>query len=438
METPDRPLASEEELDDLTAASAAANAESVRRRSAAAQRRLMAKKRRWRTLGYGVSAVLCVFSAAVGTILGNISLNSKAGGSVIKTIGLQMLKHPTDPLGGYNIDQQFPSDKQTYVNVLLLGCDVDYEPGRPVELKKSRGRSDSIMIARMDYVNKTIHVLSIPRDTAVQIPGHGIKKINSANAYQGPELLAEVIKDTFGIDTDFYVSLNFDTFKTLVDQIGGVDVTVEKDLDYDDNWGNLHIHLKKGYQHLTGYQAMGFVRMRHSDDDLHRAARQHAFMEAMRTQVKSVSTLNKLPELINTVFGDVTTNLTNNQLISLALWTKSVPKENVVMETMPSIEGHSYVAVNREKAEEVVSRLFFDNKVPVTINAPLMSMVDSMATRGRRKKGKGAAAAGAQKTDNGSDDPLDTIMDDPTTPASVETSPPASSGPGKEGVSLVK
>ncbi len=421
------PTNSEDEIVALESASAAANAESVRRRSAASERRAAARARSWRNVRLSIAAGLCVLSAIAGTFVGNIYHNSKDGKDMLGKLAIGIMHNPLRPLSEYDIDKQLPQEKLGVVNILLLGCDVDYEPGRPVELKRSRGRSDSIMIARMDIVNKTVRVLSIPRDTAVHIPGHGITKINAANAYAGPELLAETIKETFGIDTDFYVAINFDTFKDIVDKVGGVDVTVEKDLDYDDDWGNLHIHLKKGFQHMNGYQAMGFVRMRHSDDDLHRAARQHAFMEAIRQQVKSPTILGKVPDLINTVFGQVTTNLTPSQLISLALWVKSVPKENTIMDTMPSFEGHSYVTVNVPKAEELISRMFFDNRVPVTINAPGASVVDNLGGRGRRRKGKDATGANkVQKTaDNGSDDPLEPIMDDPTVSPGEISAPPA-------------
>ncbi len=329
-----------------------------------------------------------------------------------QNVAHDVITHPRNPLGDYNIAKQLPVEKQASINILMLGCDVDYENDRPVILKNSRGRSDSIMIAKLDFIDNSIHVLSIPRDTAVHIPGHSINKINAANALEGPDLTAETIKDTFGIDTDYYVSINFETFRKIVDKIGGVDLTVEKDLDYDDNWGNLHVHLKPGPQHLTGYQAMGYVRIRHSDDDLHRAARQHAFLEAIRDKVKTPTMFEKVPDLMNTVADDVHTQLNMDQLISIANWARTVPKENVFMETMPSFEGYSYVTVNVPKAEETIRRLFFDANTVVTVNAPGMSVVDNITGRGRKnhKKGKGVDA---QTLDSGSDEPLIPVSDGP-------------------------
>src|SRR5205807_9350050 len=124
-------------------------------------------------------------------------------------------------------------------------------------------------------------------------------KINAAHNFGGPELTNETIQQAFGVSADAWVVLNFEGFQQIVDAIGGIDVDVSKKLDYDDNWGNLHIHLKPGYQHLNGYQAMGFVRMRHSDSDEMRSKRQHEFMEAMRSKVKAPGTWMSLPEMFN-------------------------------------------------------------------------------------------------------------------------------------------
>src|SRR5439155_21810551 len=126
------------------------------------------------------------------------------------------------------------------------------------------------------------------RDTAVQIPGRRyISKINAAHAFGGPELTAQTINDVFHIPIDAYVVINFDGFKKIVDAVGGIDLNVEKRLKYDDNWGHLHVNLFPGYQHLSGEKAMGYVRIRKLDSDFNRSKRQHAFLEAVRTKLKS-------------------------------------------------------------------------------------------------------------------------------------------------------
>jgi len=301
--------------------------------------------------------------------------------------------------------------------------DHDYD-NRDQIIWTSPGRSDSILLARFDFINKTVNALTIPRDTAVRIPGHdGIHKINAAHNFGGPALTIETIKSVFGVDTDNYVSVNFEGFQEIVNSIGGIDVNVPKKLDYDDNWGHLHIHLKPGYQHLNGYEAMGFVRMRHSDSDEMRSKRQHDFMEAMRTKVKSASTLGSLPNLINKVDKNLNRNLTNDQMLALVNFARTLPKENVILKTLPSFEGPSYVTVDSEKSEKLIQEMFFPNQfVALNIDAPDPNAVRSMNSpysRGGRRNGRRSSPKKPQHIDTA---PANVDPDQP--PLNVETTDP--------------
>jgi hypothetical protein len=145
---------------------------------------------------------------------------------------------------------------------------------------------------------------------------------------------------------------------------------------------------------------------------------------------------------MNTVASDVHTQLTMDQLISIANWARTVPKERVFMETMPSFEGRSYVTVNVPKAEQTINRLFYDGRGVVTINAPGMSVVDNITGHGRKghKKGKGA---NAQALDSGSDEPLIPVSDGPDgmpdgdngggAPPSSTTTPKSGGSSGDDG-----
>jgi LCP family protein required for cell wall assembly len=270
-------------------------------------------------------------------------------------------------------------DKPHVINVLIMGCDADYEPHnwRPVVIKGAQTRSDAILMAQVDFDRRTIHALTIPRDTAVRIPGRkGIHKINAAHMFGGPALAKETIRSVFGIDTDYYVTLDFDGFKKVVDAIGGVDLTIHRNMDYDDNWGNLHIHLRPGYQHLTGNQAMGYVRFRHGDNDLMRSERQHEFLESVRGKVKNPSTLMKLPDVLNAISDSIKSDMSQDQLLTLVNFARQLPKESIEVATLPSIEGPSFVYVRVAESAEVIRRLFFDNNLlAVNINAPDRSEV---------------------------------------------------------------
>jgi len=302
-----------------------------------------------------------------------------------------VLTHPTDPLAVFRPDLQLPAKSQHTANILLVGADSDYSETLPVALKNTHGRSDALMVLRVDFDNSKINVLSIPRDTAVFIPSYDNKvhKINAAHAFGGPTLTRQTIENAFGIHIDYYLSLNFEAFQKVVDAIGGVDLNVGPlPLNYDDNWGKLHIHLKPGMQHLTGYTAMGYVRIRHSDDDLHRAERQHEFIEAMRTKIMSRDTFGKLPNALNQVTQNIDSDLTTAQQLTLVNFARNVPKANVHVETLPSTEGRSFVFAKVAESEKMISRLFFaDSPDAVKVNVPDQSQIASRRSLVARSNG---------------------------------------------------
>jgi LCP family protein required for cell wall assembly len=351
-----------------------------------------------RIVGIGSGVIGCLFAMALGTFFGRYFWD---GGSLGKMTRRMVSNFVTfhSPDATWQPEIQFP--QKTAMNILILGVDHDYD-NRDQIIRTTNGRSDSIMLARVDFVNNTIKALTIPRDTAVHIPDHrGIHKINAAHNFGGPPLTIETIRSVFGVDTDAYVVLNFEGFQQVVDAIGGIDVNVTKKLDYDDNWGNLHIHLLPGYQHMNGYKAMGFVRMRHSDSDEMRSKRQHEFLEAMRAKVKQPQTLYNLPNVVNKVHENLKRgNLTEDQLYALINFARKLPKENIEIQTLPSYEGPSYVTVDAEKSATLIQRLFFPNQVyAFNIDAPDPTAVRSMNSRydrsGHKKNAKkdGAAAA---------------------------------------------
>ncbi len=343
------------------------------------------KRKGWLYFRWILGILFCTFSMTAGTILGNFYLNNATFQHVFNDAANHPFRFIVNRGDVYTPKLQIP-DKDA-VNVLILGCDVDYEDSRPIEVKNSRGRSDSIIIARMDFKNNHIDLLSIPRDTAVRIPGYGIQKINAAHAIGGHELAQETIKNVFGIDTDYYLVLNYDGFKKVVDKLGGVDLTVHKKLDYDDNWGNLHVHLKPGEQHLDGTQAMGYVRIRHSDNDFMRAERQHEFIEALKQRVKSPSAFASLPQAITAITESIDSNLNVDQELALMNFARKVPPENMLSATMPSFEGPSYVYCNVSKSQELIQRMFFkETGAPVIVN--VVERGEIVARIGRGKRGR--------------------------------------------------
>jgi LCP family protein required for cell wall assembly len=261
--------------------------------------------------------------------------------------------------GDWKPESAFPGQSQ--VTVLLLGKDVDRDNhGNVVNTK---GRTDSIMVARLDFTNKTANILSIPRDTRVRIPGHGRHRINAAHAYGGPELTAETIENFLDIKSDQYVVIDYESFEKALDVLGGLQIDVAKEMNYDDNWGNLHIHLQPGRQVLCGKDALGFVRYRKSNDgaadtDQDRIARQQQFIFAAKQKLLSTSTFFKLPEVFGTIRSGVNSSMTDAQLMCIAQFIKSLPPASVHTATLPSPSGVYVTADDSEAREQLVSKMF--------------------------------------------------------------------------------
>ena len=253
---------------------------------------------------------------------------------------------------------------QDEVNILLMGRDLDRDPqGRIVQ---TRGRTDATMLAHIDFRSRSASVLSIPRDTLVHIPGYpGKRRVSYANALGGPELAQDTIDGFLGVHPDYYMLVNFEAFEKAIDVIGGLKINVDKQLDYDDNWGNLHIHLKPGEQVLNGTQAMGFVRYRQSKDgdaesDFVRIGRQQVFLCAVRKKFSSPRTILRIPRVLDTIREGEERNLTPAQIMCLARFIKSLPPDsNIRMETIPTLnDGGVFVQPDMDATRELVQEIF--------------------------------------------------------------------------------
>ncbi len=239
-------------------------------------------------------------------------------------------------------------------NVLLLGSDA--RPGEKV------GNTDTIMVAQVGP--ERIAILSIPRDTKVEIPGKGTQKINSAARFGGPELTAAVVSDLIGVDVDKYVLVRWEGFIKIVDILGGVTVDVPRDMNHDSGDGEEYIiDLKKGKQRLNGRQALAFARFRNEAlGDIDRSGQQLALMKSLIEQAKKPSTLLKLPWLVPQLYKNVETNLDLQELLILARAGSNLNGVAVVTQTLPGyfldLNGVSYWGVEPEQARQVAYNLF--------------------------------------------------------------------------------
>jgi LCP family protein required for cell wall assembly len=187
-------------------------------------------------------------------------------------------------------------------DILVLGSDRrqknSKEPGAETT---GFGRSDSIMLIRTGGGHSAR--LSIPRDTVVEIPGHGLQKINAAYAYGGPAESVRVIKRWLGIPINHVVEVNFENFPALIDAMGGVDYTgscIVSRLDGGFSQGGYTLRLPSGTHHIDGRQALAIARTRENlcrpnETDLQREAHQQELFNAMKQRLLSISSFFRLP-----------------------------------------------------------------------------------------------------------------------------------------------
>jgi LCP family protein required for cell wall assembly len=221
-----------------------------------------------------------------------------------------------------------------HVRILVLGADRDY--GVHGERVAAGGRSDTLMLADIDLQANTAHLMSIPRDTEAEVPGHGIRKINSAYALGGPDLSRRAVENLVGSPVDHIVAVDLDAFRDAVDAVGGVDVTVEKPLQYTDKWAHLEIDLPAGPCHLDGEHAMQFVRFRHDAmADIGRVRRQQDFMRAFRTALKRPTAIAAWPGVVRAIASHTKTDLSPAQMVALGRFAKGLPEGALTTQTLP-------------------------------------------------------------------------------------------------------
>jgi LCP family protein required for cell wall assembly len=180
-------------------------------------------------------------------------------------------------------------------------------------------------------------MLSIPRDTQVEIPRIGVAKINDANVEGGPGLAARVVSRTLNdVPIDRYVRITTDAFRELVDLVGGVEVFVPYPMKYVDVTQNLKIDLEPGWQTLNGDQAEQFARFRKDQNgDIGRVQRQQALLKALRQRLVNPTVLPRLPQAIRVMQQYVDTNLSLEEMLALVGFGLKLEQDDFKMVLLP-------------------------------------------------------------------------------------------------------
>jgi LCP family protein required for cell wall assembly len=209
------------------------------------------------------------------------------------------------------------------INILFMG--VDARQG------ETQSRSDTMILASVDPKLNKAALVSIPRDTQVKIQGT-TDKICAANYYGGPVLAMKEAAKLVGEDVNYYVQVDFNGFKKLVDTLGGVTVTVDQRM-YKPSEG---IDLKPGKQRLDGYKALAFVRNReYVTGDIERTAHQQEFLKALGRELLQPKTITKLPQLVRQTRQYVKTNISLADMLKIASWAPGFKEDSIIAQTLP-------------------------------------------------------------------------------------------------------
>ncbi len=251
------------------------------------------------------------------------------------------------------------------INILLLGVD-DGDPSYP----DSPRRSDTIMVASVDFEHKSINLLSIPRDSRVKIPGYtGYDKITHAYFYGGPALAVRTVQGLLDIPIHYYVTIDWKSFIKVVDILGGVTLNVEQDMNYDDPYDQLSIHLTKGIQHLDGEKSGQYIRYRHDElGDIGRVQRQQYFLKTLNSKMLESNTLLKLPSLLTTVSKYIHTDMNLYILAKIGNLLRDMKENPLQTATLPgdfaTIDEISYWLPNQNEIQKLVENLFHHLNTP--------------------------------------------------------------------------
>lgn len=235
--------------------------------------------------------------------------------------------------------------------ILLAG--VDRRPG-------DIGRSDTLMLLKYDSKDGRLHLLSIPRDTEVDLPGHGRQKINAAYVFGGVNLMLQAASDLTGLKVDRYVTVDMQGFEKVVDALGGVDIDIKRQMDYDDASQGLSIHFTPGVHHLNGHDALSYVRWRGDPRaDLGRIDRQQGFLTALAQQALTPAIIPRLPALITSLRDSVKTDIPVGEQLSLAVALIRGYHNGLTVDTVPGrvalIDHVSYVIADQEQLKALIA-----------------------------------------------------------------------------------
>lgn len=319
------------------------------------------KKRKVRKLSL-ILVPLIVLFIAVGCYIGYLYITT---GNVLSDSYEDDGREKSD-LRDTVVDPDFDN-----VTVLIMGVDTSDVRGGA-----ESARTDTLMLATLNKDDKSVKLLSIPRDTYTFIPEVGYEdKINHAHHYGGTKGTIDTVENLLDIPVDYYVKLNFEAFIDVVDTLNGIEVEVPYEFteqDSKDKQGA--IHLMPGLQELDGEEALALARTRKLDNDIERGKRQQQIIQAITDKAVSFNTLFKVDELVKSIGDNMTTNMTFSEMQSFVSYLtagKALNIETLTLDGYDSSPGGTYYWYLDENALiETQQNLQAHLELPVTNTQP--------------------------------------------------------------------
>lgn len=296
--------------------------------------------------------------------------------------GLTKLMQPEPPEKDKPVEakKEYPDDGER-TNILVLG--VDARPG------EKNSRSDTMLLVSVDPKLDKVAVISIPRDTRIEVKGSYLEKICAANYIGGPEYAVDRVENLMQTKIDHYIEMDFNGFKQIVDTLGGVTIDVPHRM-YKPLEG---INLRPGRQKLDGKGALAFVRFRdYVNGDIDRTHQQQVFIKALANEVLQPKTITKLPSLARQLKQYVETDIGFTDMLRMASWAPGFKADSVITQTLPGcfydeVDGNgrllkSYWLADEDEATSLLENLFAGKTVAVVKQSPPPAVVGPPAESG--------------------------------------------------------
>lgn len=250
-----------------------------------------------------------------------------------------------------NVKAVAPS-KDGQVNILVAGVDVGSNDSASATSVNSTKKDNSIILFSYNQKSNKLTAMYIPRDTLISKDSDK-QKISYANSVDGPKYLVSSVENLMNIKVNYYAGFDYAAFRSIIDAIGGIDISINNDMNYDDNVQNLHIRFTSGSTvHMNGQKAEEFYRWVKNNDgkgllqgDLGRIKNQQIVAETVMKKFTRASTIFSYPKIISVISKNVETNMSTNQIIKYARAFASLKKDDISVCTAKGLN----VTVDSEK-----------------------------------------------------------------------------------------